>query len=106
MQRGYCITPVCTYIHLSIHMSHPNLCTSHPYVQKMVSIPHLLKRLVSVLDSYFIHWYMIIKYTSSWLPHYCGSYGPFSTSKNDFHLISSEMISILDSYFFYTGIKS
>ena len=37
---------------------------SRPYVRKMNSIQYLLKR-ICVLDSYFIHRYIIIKYRSS-----------------------------------------
>ena len=54
---------------------------------------------ISVLDSYFIHRYIIIKYTN-----YYGSYGHFSTLKNGFQLISFEKISVLVSYFIHMYI--
>ena len=63
---------------------------------------------IGVLDSYFIHRYIIIKYRSGWikgkLHQILLSYCPFSTSKNSFRLISFEEISVLESYFIHQYI--
>ena len=65
---------------------------------------------ISVLESNFIHWYIIIKCKILFRvksTNYYGSYGPFPTLKNGFRSISFEKISILDSYFIhgYINIK-
>ena len=60
---------------------------------------------ISILDSNFIHRYILIKCRSSPIrsnsTNYYGSYGPFSTLKNGFHSISFENINVLDSYFIH-----
>ena len=63
---------------------------------------------ISVLDSNFIHRYIIIKCRSIRFrvksTNYFGSYGPFSTLKNSFRSITFEKISVLDSYFIHEHI--
>ena len=60
---------------------------------------------ISVLDSYFIHRCIIIKYRSSSIKgkihQLIWSYGPFSTLKNGFRSITVENINVLDSYFIH-----
>ena len=82
----------------------------------MVSVCYLLKRLVyRVLDSYFIHRYLIIKYRSSSIKGeinqvLCKLWPFFNfiissvCTKNGFHSISFEKICVLDSYFIHRYI--
>ena len=63
---------------------------------------------ISVLDSNFIHRYIIIKCISSWIKGkihqlFFGD-GPFSALKNGFLSITFEKISELDSYFIHKHI--
>ena len=57
---------------------------------------------ISVLDSNFVHGYIIIKCRSSLI--YFWSYNTFSTLKNSFRLIAFENISVLDSYLIHRYI--
>ena len=63
---------------------------------------------VSVLDSNFIHQYIVIKCRSGSIrlksTNYFGSYGSFSTLKNGFLSIPFEKISEWDSYFIHKHI--
>ena len=72
----------------------------------MVSVRYLEK--ISVLDSNFIHRYIIInvgqvRYRVK-STNYIWSYGPFSTLKNGFRSITFEKISEFDSYFIHKHI--
>ena len=74
---------------------------------KMISVRYLLKK-ISVLDSNFIHRYIIIKCRSSTSKgkstKYFWSYGPLLMLKNGFSSIIFEKISELDSYFIHKHI--
>ena len=63
---------------------------------------------ISVLDSNFIHRYIIIKCRSLRFrvksTNYFWSYGPFSPLKNGFRSITFEKISELASYFIHKHI--
>ena len=63
---------------------------------------------ISVLDSNYVHRYIIIKCSQVRFrvksTNYFGSYGPFSILKNGFHSITFERISVLDSYFVHEYI--
>ena len=62
---------------------------------------------ISLLDSYFIYRYIIIKYRSSLIDvkinNYDGSYGPFQLRNIVLRSISYEKISVFDLYL-YTDI--
>ena len=66
---------------------------------------------ISVLDSYFIHRYIIIKYRSFRFgvksTNCIGSYGPFQLNfylKNGFHSSSFENVTVLESYIIHRRI--
>ena len=63
---------------------------------------------ISVLNSNFIHRYIIINVGQVRFrvksTNYFVSYGPFSALKDGFHSITFEKISVLDSYFIHEYI--
>ena len=64
---------------------------------------------IGVFEYYFMHRYMIIKYTGQVRlrvksTHYYQRYGPFSCMENGFKAITFEYIGILDSYFIHRFI--